>query len=51
MDYKGYLELTLAEDELANFYNDKTPYIELLRENQYLLIKDSTGEVVDKFCR
>lgn len=51
MDYKGYLELTLAEDDLANFYNDKTPYIELLRENQYLLIKDSAGEVVDKFCR
>ena len=51
MDYKGYLELTLAEDDLANFYNDKTPYIELLRENQYLLIKDSTGEVVDKYCR
>ena len=51
MDYKGYLELTLTEDDLASFYNDKTPYIELLRENQYLLIKDSTGEVVDKYCR
>lgn len=52
MDYKGYIEIQLSDDKLAAFYNNKEVYIELfdLKENQYLLIKDSTGEVVDKYC-
>ena len=51
MDYKGYIELDLTEEGLANFYSNRAQYVNLLRENQYLLIKDSTGEVVDKYCR
>ena len=51
MDYKGYIELELTEDGLADFYSDRAKYVDLLKENQYLLIKDSTGEVVDKYCR
>ena len=52
MDYKGYVEVQLNDEKLAAFYNNKEVYIELLdlKENQYLLIKDSTGEVVDKYC-
>ena len=52
MDYKGYAEIQLNDEKLAAFYNNKEVYIELLslKENQYLLIKDSTGEVVDKYC-
>ena len=52
MDYKGYIELNLDDEKLAHFYNNKEAYAELymMKENQYLLIKDSTGEVVDKYC-
>lgn len=51
MDYKGYIELELTEEGLADFYSNRAKYVDLLKENQYLLIKDSTGEVVDKYCR
>ncbi len=52
MDYKGYIEIKLDDDKLASFYNNKELYAELygLKENQYLLVKDSTDEVVDKYC-
>ena len=51
MDYKGYIELDLTEEGLADFYSNRAKYVDLVRENQYLLIKDSTGEIVDKYCR
>ena len=52
MDYKGYIEVQLDDEHLASFYNNKELYAELynLKENQYLLIKDSTDEVVDRYC-
>ena len=50
MDYKGYIEIELNNDQLADFYTNRAVYAEGLLENQYLLIKDSTGEVVDKYC-
>lgn len=52
MDYKGYRELNLDDEKLAHFYNNKEAWAELcmMKENQYLLVKDSTGEVVDKYC-
>lgn len=52
MDYKGYIEIQLDDEKLASFYNNKEIYAELynLKENQYLLIKDSTEEVVDRYC-
>ena len=52
MDYKGYIEVQLDNDKLADFYNNKDLYAELyeLKENEYLLIKDSSEEVVDKYC-
>ena len=52
MDYKGYIEIQLDDEKMASFYNNKEVYIELfnLKENEYLLIKDSNEEVVDKYC-
>ena len=52
MDYKGYKELTFNDNQLAYFYNNKQSYEQEcgLKENQYLLIKDCSGEVVDKYC-
>lgn len=52
MEYKGYITIDLDDDKLAAFYNNKEVYAELfnLKENQYLLLRDATGEVVDKYC-
>ena len=52
MDYKGYIEVQLDDNKLAAFYNNKDLYAELygLKENEYLLIKDSSEQVVDKYC-
>lgn len=49
IDYTGYIEWQPAENELAEFYQNQTCPFELL-ENQYLLIKDRDGDVVDKYC-
>lgn len=52
MEYKGYIELQLDDNKMASFYTNKELYAELylLKENQYLLIKNEDGEVVDKYC-
>lgn len=48
-NYKGYKEVQLSNEEMANLYSDdninKNTYD--LLENQYLLIKDKTGKIVD----
>lgn len=51
MDYKGYKDLTLYDWQMADFYNGKQAlYTKDMVENQYLLVRDGTGEVVDKYC-
>lgn len=44
--YKGYRELTLSNEEMANFYNQKLS-IEDLMPNEFLIIKNENGEAVD----
>ena len=51
MDYKGQIEVEMNDDCLAQFYSNKDLWAGDLYENQYMLIKDSTGEIVDKYCR
>jgi PhoH-like ATPase len=46
-DYKGYREITLDEFELANFYECMINKWNLL-ENEYLILKDLEGNVIDK---
>lgn len=52
MDYKGYIEIELDEDKMTSFYCNKDVYAELygMKENQYLLVRDSSGEFVDRYC-
>lgn len=45
--YKGYKEVTLSDIELASFYENPTNQFGLL-VNEYLLIKDAKGNIVDK---
>lgn len=49
MDYKGYEILELNEEETAHFYEEEKDKI-LLKENEYLGIRDKEGEIIDKFC-
>ena len=49
-DYPGYLDVTLNNDELTKFYQqlDTNPYD--LNINQYLVIRNEIGEIIDKRC-
>ena len=46
--YSGYIEVTMSDKELAEFYQNKTNRWGLL-VNQYLIIRDPNGEVKDKY--
>ena len=46
--YTGYREIKLTDKELADFYCTKTNMYDM-KENEYLIIRDSTNEVIDKF--
>lgn len=51
-NYTGYKEIIMNNDELANFYgdilvNNKNEYG--LKQNEYLLIKDETNKIIDKY--
>lgn len=47
--YSGYIEITLSEEDMAYFYNNLTKNIYDLLCNQYLILKDESGNVIDKF--
>lgn len=49
-DYKGYREIALNEDEMAEFYQHKPDQAKKLKmlNNEYLIVKDTNGKVVDK---
>ena len=51
-EYTGYKEVILSEEGLANFYqiflpNNMNDYCLLI--NQYLIIKDENGKIIDKY--
>lgn len=46
--YSGYIEVTMSDEELADFYQNETNRWNLL-VNQYLIIRDPNGEVKDKY--
>jgi predicted ribonuclease YlaK len=52
-EYCGYKEITMTDEELVNFYSFILPkninQYQLL-ENEYLLILNTSGEVIDKYC-
>ena len=49
-DYDGYEEIQMTDDEMAYFYSNPTENIYNLYVNQYLIVKDSNNQVVDKLC-
>lgn len=47
-DYKGFTEVELNEEEMAYFYSHLQDNIYDILINEYLIIKNELGEVVDK---
>lgn len=47
-EYKGYKEVSMTDSDMADFYThpDRNPFGCLV--NEYLLIKNTSGEIVDK---
>lgn len=49
IEYTGYKDVTLSDEEMSEFYcNLGTNKFECLR-NEYLIVRSSSGEVVDKY--
>lgn len=46
--YKGYREISLDEQEMAHFYQNLSENVLGLFTNEYLLLKDCDGNIVDK---
>lgn len=47
--YKGFIEKSLSEEEMAYFYGRLQNNTYNLLTNEYLILKNDKGEVVDKF--
>lgn len=47
--YKGFVEKSLSEEEMAYFYEHLQQNIYGLLTNEYLILKDKNNEIVDKF--
>ena len=49
-EYCGYKLIQMNDDEMAYFYSNPTENIYDLFVNEYLLVQDENGEIVDKLC-
>ena len=47
-DYKGFIEKTLSEEEMAHFYEHLQENTFELLTNEYIVLKNDKGEIVDK---
>lgn len=48
-NYTGYQLLHLTDEELSNFYSGNPLKVDLFN-NEYLLLEDERGEIVDRYC-
>ena len=49
-DYTGYVEIQMSDEEMVEFYTHSTTNFYNLLTNQYIIVKNSDGEVVDTLC-
>ena len=49
-NYDGYKEIVMNDDEMAEFYSNPTTNIYELYINEYIIVKDKDGNIVDKLC-
>lgn len=46
-EYKGYIDVTLSDEKMSNFYSNLKTNIFHLLTNEYVIIRKSDGEIVD----
>lgn len=49
-DYDGFLEITLNDDEMVNFYSNQSNNLFDLKINEYLLVYNESHDLVDTLC-
>lgn len=49
-EYNGYKTIIMTDDDMAYFYSNPTENKYDLHINEYLLIQDTNGQIVDKLC-
>ena len=49
-EYVGYREVTMSDEEMAYFYSHLTENIYDLLVNEYLVVKNTDGDIVDNRC-
>ena len=49
-DYLGFKDVMMNEDEMTNFYSNQSENLYNLLINEYLIIRNTDGEIVDRLC-
>ena len=49
-DYLGYKDVTMNEDEMTHFYTNQDENLYDLLINEYLIVRNAEGEIVDRLC-
>lgn len=49
-EYTGYKEITMTDEEMVDFYSNQNINNYNLQINEYIIVKNSSGEVVDSLC-
>ena len=50
VNYDGYIEVIMDDNDMAYFYSHPEKNLFELHINEYLLVKNEDGEIVDKLC-
>ena len=48
-EYKGFVEKSLSDEEMAYFYENQSKNIFNLLINQYIILKNNKGEIIDTY--
>ena len=49
-DYLGFKDITMTADDMTEFYNNQKENLYDLLINEYLIIRNSDSEIVDRLC-
>lgn len=48
--YKGFADIVLNDEQMTELYSNLNTNMFNLNVNQYLIVRDSSGQIVDKLC-
>ena len=49
-DYLGFKDITMSEEQMTSFYSNQTDNLFNLLVNEYLIVRNEDGEIVDRLC-